>query len=197
MLRSLPRAPQSSSCLLPRTVRSNPRFIIPASPCHHNLQPQQSRAVHAHAISNPTLAGIEKRWENMPPQEQADLWMALRDRMKVDWHELTLQERKAGTPLSRYVHPALPTTSLTSELETVVSVLLRVYVVLYVIKGANVNIDMSLSILDCLRTPRATRQATTRRELDSIQIYYDWRRHLFRSLPPGPNTSTRTARNYE
>ena len=33
----------------------------------------------------------------MPPQEQADLWMALRDRMKNDWHELTLQERKAGT----------------------------------------------------------------------------------------------------
>ena len=32
----------------------------------------------------------------MPPQEQADLWMQLRDRMKNDWHELTLQERKAG-----------------------------------------------------------------------------------------------------
>ena len=50
----------------------------------------------AHAISNPTLAGIEKRWEVMPPQEQADLWMALRDRMKIDWHDLTLQEKKAG-----------------------------------------------------------------------------------------------------
>ena len=55
---------------------------------------QQSR--QAHAISNPTLADIEKRWEAMPPQEQADLWMALRDRMKVDWKELTLQEKKAG-----------------------------------------------------------------------------------------------------
>lgn len=32
----------------------------------------------------------------MPPQEQADLWMALRDRMKVDWHDLTPQEKKAG-----------------------------------------------------------------------------------------------------
>lgn len=51
----------------------------------------------AHAISNPTLANIEKRWEAMPPQEQADLWMALRDRMKVDWTEMTLQEKKAGT----------------------------------------------------------------------------------------------------
>jgi cytochrome c oxidase subunit 4 len=55
---------------------------------------QQSRS--AHAISNPTLAGIEKRWEGMPPQEQAELWMQLRDRMKADWHELTLQEKKAG-----------------------------------------------------------------------------------------------------
>lgn len=50
----------------------------------------------AHAISNPTLANIEKRWEAMPPQEQADLWMALRDRMKVDWNDLTMQEKKAG-----------------------------------------------------------------------------------------------------
>jgi cytochrome c oxidase subunit IV len=32
----------------------------------------------------------------MPPQEQADLWMALRDRMKTDWHELTVPEKKAG-----------------------------------------------------------------------------------------------------
>ena len=32
----------------------------------------------------------------MPPQEQAELWMKLRDRMKVDWHEMTLQEKKAG-----------------------------------------------------------------------------------------------------
>jgi len=32
----------------------------------------------------------------MPPQEQADLWMALRDRMKVNWAELTMQEKKAG-----------------------------------------------------------------------------------------------------
>jgi len=57
---------------------------------------QQTRAATEHAIANPTLAGIEKRWESMPPQEQAELWMQLRDRMKVDWHELTLQEKKAA-----------------------------------------------------------------------------------------------------
>ena len=55
-----------------------------------------SRAATTHALSNPTLANIEKRWEGMPPQEQAELWMALRDRMRESWKDLTLQEKKAG-----------------------------------------------------------------------------------------------------
>lgn len=58
-------------------------------------QQKRHSTAPAHAVSNPMLAGIEKRWEIMPPQEQAELWMALRDRMKNDWHELTLQERRA------------------------------------------------------------------------------------------------------
>lgn len=66
------------------------------------VAPQQTRAASEHAIANPTLAGIEKRWEAMPPQEQADLWMQLRDRMKVDWHQMTLQEKKAGKEISSY-----------------------------------------------------------------------------------------------
>ncbi|KKY37311.1 putative cytochrome c oxidase polypeptide 5 [Diaporthe ampelina] len=53
-------------------------------------------AASTHAISNPTLANIEKRWEGMPLQEQAELWMALRDRMKENWADLTLQEKKAA-----------------------------------------------------------------------------------------------------
>ena len=39
---------------------------------------------------------MEKRWDGMPLQEQADLWMALRDRMKGNWKELTVQEQKAA-----------------------------------------------------------------------------------------------------
>lgn len=62
----------------------------------------------AHAISNPTLANIEKRWEGMPLQEQADLWMALRDRMKGSWADLTVQEKKAGTLLSLCSSPPPP-----------------------------------------------------------------------------------------
>lgn len=57
---------------------------------------QQTRTQTTHAISNPVLADIEKRWDDMPPQEQANLWMSLRDRLKVDWHDLTLNEKKAG-----------------------------------------------------------------------------------------------------
>ncbi|KAK0740682.1 cytochrome c oxidase polypeptide 5 [Schizothecium vesticola] len=58
------------------------------------------RAASGHAISNPTLANIEKRWESMPSREQADLWMALRDRMKDNWNNLTLAEKKAAYFLS-------------------------------------------------------------------------------------------------
>ncbi|RCI11938.1 hypothetical protein L249_4607 [Ophiocordyceps polyrhachis-furcata BCC 54312] len=67
---------------------SRRRLLVPSSPV--------SRASSSHAISKPTLANIEKRWEGMPLQEQADLWMALRDRMKGDWNELTIQEKRAA-----------------------------------------------------------------------------------------------------
>jgi cytochrome c oxidase subunit 4 len=92
MLRSsVTRASRSSAAVLPSSAtRQAARARAAPAAC---LQ-QQTR--QAHAISNPTLANIEKRWEDMPPQEQADLWMSLRDRMKVDWKEMTLQEKKAG-----------------------------------------------------------------------------------------------------
>ena len=90
MLRtSIARAAGSSLRQSVRSSQASPAALVTLS------NAQQTRK--AHAISNPTLANIEKRWEAMPPQEQADLWMALRDRMKVDWNELTTQEKRAGT----------------------------------------------------------------------------------------------------
>ncbi|KAF2826403.1 COX4-domain-containing protein [Ophiobolus disseminans] len=91
MLRSsLTRVARSSASVTPSVAI---RTALPrAAPVASQLQ--QTR--QAHAISNPTLANIEKRWEDMPPQEQADLWMSLRDRMKVDWKEMTMQEKKAA-----------------------------------------------------------------------------------------------------
>jgi len=94
MLRSLPRAATSSSLFFRPAFPS--RLVQPVTTCLYNSQPQQKRSASGHAISNPTLAGIEKRWEAMAPQEQADLWMSLRDRMKADWHQLTVQEKKAA-----------------------------------------------------------------------------------------------------
>ena len=99
MLRSsIVRAAGSGSLGLRQSTRASQ--TAPAALASIN-NAQQSR--QAHAISNPTLASIEKRWEAMPPQEQADLWMALRDRMKVDWNELTTQEKKAGTSTTKLV----------------------------------------------------------------------------------------------
>ncbi len=99
MLRSAVRVRTPATSILPqcaarKPLRQNCGVLVPA------MSTQQQPSRQTHAISSPTLANIEKRWEEMPPQEQADLWMALRDRMKVDWHEMTLQEKKAGTSRS-------------------------------------------------------------------------------------------------
>lgn len=101
-LRSVSRAASRSSALSVR-AHASPVASLNARP-HIQQQfmaAQQTRASSEHAISNPTLAGIEKRWEDMPPQEQAELWMQLRDRMKVDWHQMTMQEKKAGMDVPR------------------------------------------------------------------------------------------------
>ncbi|KAF7118037.1 hypothetical protein CNMCM5793_007413 [Aspergillus hiratsukae] len=102
-LRSVSRAAARSSAMPTTAIRSYRTVPTPIACLNARPQPQQksiasqqTRAASEHAISNPTLAGIEKRWEAMPPQEQAELWMQLRDRMKVDWHQMTLQEKKAA-----------------------------------------------------------------------------------------------------
>ena len=61
-----------------------PRTIVPAR-----------SASGSYAVSNTELVDIEKRWEGLPPAEQAELWMSLRDRMKGSWTELTAAEKKA------------------------------------------------------------------------------------------------------
>ncbi|KAL2828569.1 cytochrome c oxidase subunit IV-domain-containing protein [Aspergillus pseudoustus] len=102
-VRSVTRAAARSSAMPMPAIRSYRTIPGPMAcanarphPEQKSIAPQQTRASSEHAIANPTLAGIEKRWEAMPPQEQADLWMQLRDRMKVDWHQMTVQEKKAA-----------------------------------------------------------------------------------------------------
>ncbi|KAH6604109.1 cytochrome c oxidase polypeptide v precursor [Trichoderma cornu-damae] len=71
-------------------------MVLRGNALTHSTRVAASRAMSTQALSNPTLTNIEKRWEGMPLQEQADLWMALRDRMKGSWKDLTLQEKKAA-----------------------------------------------------------------------------------------------------
>lgn len=81
-----------------RAVTSSARNSTRTAVYARQFSQQQIRCAAAseHAIANPELAGIEKRWDVMPPQEQAELWMKLRDRMKVNWKDMTLAEKKAG-----------------------------------------------------------------------------------------------------
>ncbi|EPS40129.1 hypothetical protein H072_6089 [Dactylellina haptotyla CBS 200.50] len=79
-------APSRAATIIPRSAITTPQC----------LTKRNSSTAPAHAVSAPMLADIEKRWENMPPQEQAELWMALRDRMKGSWADLTVQEKKAS-----------------------------------------------------------------------------------------------------
>jgi acyl-CoA reductase-like NAD-dependent aldehyde dehydrogenase len=148
-----------------RQILRAPRSIIVRS----SLSTQKRQA---HAISNPTLANIEKRWETLPPQEQADLWMALRDRMKANWAELTVQEKKAG--LSSPFHFKLQA---------------RENAVAFFELGAGylsfggraspkeerrsiTDMQRRNSILHRLRRPRTPRPPSSRRGLENSRLYH-------------------------
>ncbi|KAI9825221.1 MAG: Cytochrome c oxidase subunit 5A [Thelocarpon impressellum] len=112
--------------------------------CVYAGERQQRRA--AHAISNPTLANIEKRWEAMPPQEQAELWMQLRDRMKNAWPEMTLQEKKAAYWIAFGPHGprALPPPGETQK------------IVLYTLAGLGVALGLMWAARSVARPPPST-----------------------------------------
>ncbi|KAK6525503.1 Cytochrome c oxidase subunit 5A [Orbilia ellipsospora] len=78
--------PSRSVTAIPRSVVATPQYLVK----------RDASTASGHAVSAPMLVDIEKRWENMPPQEQAELWMALRDRMRGSWADLTMQEKKAS-----------------------------------------------------------------------------------------------------
>lgn len=77
--------------------RCLPMSLVPQRRADSTLATAPQASNLQHAVSSPMLANVEKRWETMPPAEQAELWMALRKRMKVDnWADMTLQEKKIG-----------------------------------------------------------------------------------------------------
>lgn len=50
----------------------------------------------AHTISTPTLINLDKRWESMSPDEQADIQSQLAKRQEGPWSELTPVEKQAA-----------------------------------------------------------------------------------------------------
>lgn len=69
--------------------------LAPSALARRTIPAVHARNNASYAVSNVELVDIEKRWELLPPAEQAELWMSLRDRMKGPWGELTMQEKKA------------------------------------------------------------------------------------------------------
>jgi Cytochrome c oxidase subunit IV len=219
LLRSLPRAGQraSASCpYLPTTSfckaslarrsfqtttrsasavfdSSQQRHYAAAAPTTTSTSTQQQQSRSAHAISNPTLAGIEKRWEGMPPQDQAALWMQLRDRMKVDWHEMTLQEKKAGTYI--WSTRDLPLQSILSAW------VIRTHAT-YASSAAFscfpcLHVCFLHSMVDCLWPTRPPRRNTPRRMVPRLRLHRGRRRCLGRSILDYPLLRKTAAKDYD
>lgn len=196
MLRSLPRAASSSSSIRGPSIRSSLRLSKSSTPvCIFDVQQQQRRLALAHAVSNPTLADIEKRWETMPPQEQAELWMALRDRMKTDWHELTLQEKKACEQPLRHTIP-LNFVALFLATNNIYTAS-KLYIATLDLMASKADFPYSTSILDRIRTSRTSCTSSSWRGPDDLWIYHAWPRRLSRHLLSDTTRGPTGTLNYE
>ncbi|ODV93006.1 hypothetical protein PACTADRAFT_52208 [Pachysolen tannophilus NRRL Y-2460] len=52
------------------------------------------------ALSNATVAHLEKRWESLPDVDQKEIISKLSERQKLPWKELTPSEKKAAWYIS-------------------------------------------------------------------------------------------------
>ena len=52
------------------------------------------------AISQASISGLDKRWENLPEPEKKTVIDALSERQKLPWDQLTAQEKKAAYYIS-------------------------------------------------------------------------------------------------
>ena len=201
MLRSFPRAAPSLPSIRGPSIRialQNPQSSLPI--CSFQARKQRSRSLVTHAISNPTLSQIEKRWEAMPPQEQADLWMALRDRMKNDWHELTLQERKAGESACfwlSFVTFASRRSACILRLMNDTKMDLGSRLTLCVSSYSSPNSIVKNSVLDSIWSSWSSRSPSAWRELVRLQNDNVPHRHCLRSLCHHTAIRTTTAQDDE
>merc|ERR1712093_507115 len=73
-------------------------------PQNHKLEKQ----AHSRHNAPPIRCALGDRTTCCCREEGIDLWMALRDRMKVNWAELTLQEKKAAYYIAFGAHAQAP-----------------------------------------------------------------------------------------
>lgn len=91
----------------PNTAKARPAALVLRGASTSASRPvavSPSAARSVDPLGPQLLSGIEERWEEIHPQEQAEVWMNLRDRMKGNWKELSASERKAGET-SHHIYP--------------------------------------------------------------------------------------------
>ena len=54
----------------------------------------------SHSLSNATIADLNKRWESLPTTDQEEIISQLNERQKLNWKELTPEEKKAAWYIS-------------------------------------------------------------------------------------------------
>lgn len=76
------------------------------------VQIASRRAASTHTISKASIVELEKRWEELPASDQAELVSKLAKRQESNWNELTAEEKKAAWYISygawgprRPIHP--------------------------------------------------------------------------------------------
>ncbi|ODV57953.1 cytochrome c oxidase subunit Vb, partial [Ascoidea rubescens DSM 1968] len=52
------------------------------------------------SLSNATVADLNKRWEGLPSSDQEEIILQLNERQKLNWKELTPEEKKAAWYIS-------------------------------------------------------------------------------------------------
>ncbi|CCJ31235.1 unnamed protein product [Pneumocystis jirovecii] len=71
------------------------RCLLRAQPVSSGLLCRSMKT--ARKLSKPLLLDLEKRWDNMSPDEQMDIQRQLNERQRGPWSELSMEEKKAAS----------------------------------------------------------------------------------------------------
>ena len=120
-----------------------------------------SLARQAHTISTPTLIHLEKRWDTLSPQEQADLQSQLAKRQEGPWTELTPEEKRAAYFIAFGAHgPRAETHPPGFQLK--------------VLTGTLIGLGMSAVLFYGIRTTAQPAPKTMNREYQEVLLHFFW-----------------------